>query len=539
MTHGTTTALYVNLVIWDGGVSLELPIFLDLYSRLFLITVRLISAAVYMFSVSYIIGERFFSRFHLILLSFVASISLLIVSPNLVSLLLGWDGLGLTSYLLVIYFQRSKSFNAGILTALTNRLGDGLLLAAIAIAAAYGSWNILLWSTFSSHWWALFIFCLVIGACTKSAQIPFSAWLPAAMAAPTPVSSLVHSSTLVTAGVYLIFRYSTLIANRVLCQIILGLGRATIVIAGIAALVEIDMKKVVALSTLSQLGVIIVRLGCQLFTVAFFHLICHAFFKALLFLTVGNIIHISNDYQDIRKTGLLNHRAPLTLAFSLRANLSLCGLPFRAGFYSKDLCIELSASTLQAWFLLRIFYIATALTAAYTVRLIFITQLTSTSQALLNRVESDKAINWSMCLLFPAAVRAGSWALWIVFFTPKHPPLFFSIKNLTLFVIVIGIALRIVRTFIFSPVGKLKSQLRLIIWGLPALSRRIFAYRFNRWGALSRQSHDLKWQGSFTQLNLSWSASLAARQRNMRQDYLYSWGLILALIRLVIWRIFT
>lgn len=532
-------AIYISVILWDGGNVLEFPLFLDLYSRLFLLTVGLISSAVYTFSIRYIINERFFRRFHLILLSFVISMSLLILSPNLVSLLIGWDGLGLTSYLLVIYFQRSKSFNAGMLTALTNRLGDGLLLAAIGIAAAYGSWNLILWHTLELHWWGLFAFRVVVGGCTKRAQIPFSAWLPAAMAAPTPVSSLVHSSTLVTAGVYLIFRYSSLLHDTLVWGLVLRLGTATIVIAGIAAIVEIDIKKVVALSTLRQLGVIIVSLGCQLYVVAFFHLICHAFFKALLFLTIGNIIHISNDYQDIRKTGILHHYAPLTLAFRLRANLSLCGLPFRAGFYSKDLCIELAASSCQAWFFLSIFYVATALTAAYTVRLIWVTQCIRTSHVLLLRVERDKAINLSILILFPAAVRAGSWALWVMFFVPKHPALLFSIKNLTLCVIVCGIGLRGFKIIKGGPsILKLPNQVALIIWGLPFLSSRIFAFFIGRWGSINRQTHDLMWQNLIIQLNFSWSSTLTTGQRNLRESLFLSWGLIAALLGVILWRIF-
>jgi len=178
--------------------------------------------------------------------------------------------------------------------------------------------------------------------------------------------------------------------------------------AGLAALYETDIKKVVALSTLSQLGVMMTRIGATLYTVAFFHIICHAFFKALLFLTVGNMIHISNDYQDIRKTGIIAHFSPLTLAFRLGANVSLCGLPFTRGFYSKDLCIEIVANQGGRGWLLGVFYFATALTAAYTTRLIWLTQLTPQTHRLATRVERDSAINFSICILFPLAIRGGS-----------------------------------------------------------------------------------------------------------------------------------
>jgi len=205
--------------------------------------------------------------------------------------------------------------------------------------------------------------------------------LPAAIAAPTPVSSLVHSSTLVTAGVYLIFRFCPRIFNNLLIVCLMVRGRLTIIIAGLSATMEIDIKKIVALSTLSQLGVIIFSLRIGAYHAAFFHLLSHAFFKALLFITVGNIIHISKNYQDLRKINLQPFLAPLTIGYILRANLRLCGLPFTRGFFSKDLCIE-SAKFLSIYSIsIILFYIATALTATYTVRFIILTCAGSLSRA--------------------------------------------------------------------------------------------------------------------------------------------------------------
>ena len=175
----------------------------------------------------------------------------------------------------------------------------------------------------------------LFAAFTKRAQIPFSAWLPAAMAAPTPVSSLVHSSTLVTAGVYLLIRAEDLISATGLRMLPLLAGRATMLIAGVRALFETDIKKIVALSTLSQLGLIIISLGIGGWIITFAHLLAHAYFKALLFMAVGTSIHMADDYQDLRKASLsLSSR--ITLTFIGVANLRLCGFPFLAGFYSKD-----------------------------------------------------------------------------------------------------------------------------------------------------------------------------------------------------------
>lgn len=195
------------------------------------------------FRTRYISGEKFFSRFIILVFFFIISMYLLILSPNLISLLLGWDGLGVTSYLLVIFYQRNKSYNAGILTAITNRLGDVGLLISISLLLFLGNWNYIYVSSFSNIFSNLLIYLIIISACTKRAQIPFSAWLPAAIAAPTPVSALVHSSTLVTAGIYLLIRINLIIIEINIRYILLLMGIITIIIAGITAIIEIDIKK--------------------------------------------------------------------------------------------------------------------------------------------------------------------------------------------------------------------------------------------------------------------------------------------------------
>merc|ERR1711984_45712 len=177
----------------------------------------------------------------------------------------------------------------------------------------------------------LFIFLIILSACTKRAQIPFSAWLPAAIAAPTPVSALVHSSTLVTAGVYLIIRLNYIFCSSSRTNVLLFIGIITILLAGAAAIFEIDIKKVIALSTLSQLGVIIIILGGMEPVLSFFHLLRHAYFKAILFICAGIIIHNIKDYQDIRKIRIILSNIPITIRVIIVANLSLCGLPFLRG----------------------------------------------------------------------------------------------------------------------------------------------------------------------------------------------------------------
>jgi len=211
---------------------------------------------------------------------------------------------------------------------------------------------------------------VILAAITKRAQIPFSSWLPAAIAAPTPVSSLVHSSTLVTAGVYLLIRFNYAL-TRTLILILIFIGTITIFIAGLGANFEFDLKKIIALSTLRQLGLIISILALGEYKLALFHLLTHALFKALLFICAGCIIHNVGGYQDIRYIGALISCMPLTCTFFIISNLSLCGLPFLAGFYSKDLVLEVLSIRYLNMYIYIIFFLSTGLTVCYTFRLLY------------------------------------------------------------------------------------------------------------------------------------------------------------------------
>jgi NADH-ubiquinone oxidoreductase chain 5 len=212
---------------------------------------------------------------------------------------------------------------------------------------------------------------VLLAAITKRAQIPFSAWLPAAIAAPTPVSALVHSSTLVTAGVYLLIRFNILFVDSVLGQFLLLIGGLTIFMAGLGANFEFDLKKIIALSTLRQLGLIIRILAIGFPKLAFFHLLTHALFKALLFICAGAIIHNIKNSQDIRIMGSLINQIPLTTACLNVANLALCGIPFLAGFYSKDLILEVVSLSYVNMFSFFLYFFSTGLTVCYSFRLVF------------------------------------------------------------------------------------------------------------------------------------------------------------------------
>nr|QVM79225.1 NADH dehydrogenase subunit 5 [Dorcasomus pinheyi] len=412
----------------------------DWMSLLFMSFVLFISSMVIFYSDDYMHGDVFLNRFILLVVMFVLSMMLLIISPNLISILLGWDGLGLVSYCLVIYYQNVKSFNAGMLTAFSNRIGDVALLMSIAWMLNYGSWNYIYYleimkSDFSME---LISYLVVLAALTKSAQIPFSSWLPAAMAAPTPVSSLVHSSTLVTAGVYLLIRFNFAFSEN-LMFLLLFISSMTMFMSGLGANFEFDLKKIIALSTLSQLGLMMSILALGDFKLALFHLLTHALFKALLFMCAGNIIHNMNDCQDIRFMGGLVNQMPLTCSFFNICNFSLCGLPFLSGFYSKDLIVEVMSMGYLNIYIYMIFYISIGLTVCYSFRLTYYSLTGDFNFVSLNYLgETGFIMLKGMSGLIMFVVFSGSMLMWLMFPTPYFICLPIMMKVMTLVMIFIG-----------------------------------------------------------------------------------------------------
>lgn len=416
-------------------------ILFDWISLFFISFVLFISSLVIYYRKDYILGDLNLNRFILLVLLFVFSIIILIISPNLIRILLGWDGLGLVSYCLVIYYQNVKSFNAGILTALSNRLGDVAFLIAIAWILNYGSWNFLFYIELIKNDLEIqFVRILVvIAAMTKRAQIPFSSWLPAAIAAPTPVSALVHSSTLVTAGVYLLIRFNFLFLNTFISKFLLLISGLTIFIAGLGANFEFDLKKIIALSTLSQLGLIIRTLSIGFYKLTFFHLLTHALFKALLFICAGAIIHNIKNSQDIRDIGFLVNSIPLTLSNLNVANLALCGFPFLAGFYSKDLILEIILISEINLFSLFLFFFSTGLTVSYSFRLFYYSFIININQSSINGLrDRRKIIRKRIMGLLIFAVIGGSILNWLIFPFSFIISITLIIKIFTLLVCLIG-----------------------------------------------------------------------------------------------------
>nr|YP_009710427.1 NADH dehydrogenase subunit 5 [Baltia butleri]QFZ96385.1 NADH dehydrogenase subunit 5 [Baltia butleri] len=441
--------LMKNIVIFLKGqivsfnsMNIVFSILLNWMSLLFMMFVSLISSSVIFYSKSYMSSELNLNRFIILVLMFVLSMMLLILSPNIISIFLGWDGLGLVSYGLVIYYQNMKSYNAGMLTVLSNRVGDVMLLMVIAWMVNYGSWNFIFYLELMKMDFCMNVISglIILGAMTKSAQIPFSAWLPAAMAAPTPVSALVHSSTLVTAGVYLLIRFNSLLINTEFLKMLLLISGLTMFMAGISAVCEFDLKKIIALSTLSQLGLMMSILSMGFSDLAFFHLLTHAMFKALLFMCAGMIIHMMNDNQDIRYMGGLSIYIPMTsLCFNI-SNLSLCGIPFLSGFYSKDLILEVLSMSNLNLIIFFLYYFSIGLTVFYSVRLSLYLMVNEFNLfSIYNLYDEDYVMLKSMILLLFMSVISGSFLSWFIFSYPYMIFLPFNLKMMVIYVSILGI----------------------------------------------------------------------------------------------------
>nr|YP_009764333.1 NADH dehydrogenase subunit 5 [Orthopygia glaucinalis]QIS91172.1 NADH dehydrogenase subunit 5 [Orthopygia glaucinalis] len=544
-----------NMVVfleWElisfNSISIVMSILLDWMSLLFMMFVMLISSVVIYYSNSYMSSELNLSRFIILVLLFVFSMILLIISPNIISILLGWDGLGLVSYCLVIYYQNFKSYNAGMLTALSNRIGDVFILMVISWMLNYGSWNYIFYLEFMKNDYEMMIIgvMIIVAAMTKSAQIPFSSWLPAAMAAPTPVSALVHSSTLVTAGVYLLIRFNLLLENMLFFKILLLLSGLTMFMAGVSANYEFDLKKIIALSTLSQLGLMMSILSMGMPDLAFFHLLTHAMFKALLFMCAGVIIHMMSDMQDIRFMGGIGGFIPMTALCMNISNLALCGIPFLAGFYSKDLLLELVSMSSLNMFIYFLYYISTGLTMFYTIRLVMYLMINDYNLiSIYNLFEEDYTMLKSMFILLFMSVVSGSCLSWMIFYDPYMIYMPLNMKMMVMYVSLIGVYLGYlvskmqvysVNKFIFT--YKLSNFL-CIMWFMPNLSTYGLTHFYLKMSQNLLKNIDMGWteiysgQGMYNIMS-KYSSVYTIFQMNNFKIYLFSFILWMLFIMMIL-----
>nr|AIU41116.1 NADH dehydrogenase subunit 5 [Parnassius imperator] len=523
-------------IISFNSMSIVMSIILDWMSLLFMMFVLMISSSVIYYSKSYMSSEMNLNRFIILVLLFVFSMVLLIISPNMISIFLGWDGLGLVSYCLVIYYQNIKSYNAGMLTALSNRIGDVMILMLISWMMNYGSWNYIFYLSFMNNDYSMKIIgvLVIIAAMTKSAQIPFSSWLPAAMAAPTPVSALVHSSTLVTAGVYLLIRFNVLLIDMFFFKMLLLLSGLTMFMAGISANYEFDLKKIIALSTLSQLGLMMSILSMGLPELAFFHLLTHAMFKALLFMCAGVIIHMMNDNQDIRYMGGISMYIPMTSLCMNISNLALCGIPFLAGFYSKDLILEMVSMSNLNMLIFFFYYFSTGLTMFYTIRLLMYLMINDYNLfSMYNLYDENYIMLKSMFLLLFMSLVTGSFLMWMIFNYPYMIYLSFNMKMMVMYVKLIGMFMgylisnmKIYSLNKFLVTYNLSSFLSLM-WFMPNLSTYGLNYYFLSYGQSLMKNIDMGWmemysgQGMFNIIK-NYSIFYYLYQMNNFKIYLFS-----------------
>nr|YP_010713288.1 NADH dehydrogenase subunit 5 [Scorpiops jendeki]WDA95727.1 NADH dehydrogenase subunit 5 [Scorpiops jendeki] len=454
---------------------MEFTLIMDWISMIFSSTVLLISSMVILFSNEYMEHDIFKTRFLYLVLLFVLSMFLLIMSPNMMSILLGWDGLGLVSYCLVIYYQNPRSYNAGMLTVLSNRIGDVLILMSIAMLVSKGTWNIMSLNLLNSE--IIIILFIMMAAMTKSAQIPFSAWLPAAMAAPTPVSALVHSSTLVTAGIFLLIRFHNMFSEKYTAMILLISSCLTMLMAGVGATLETDMKKIIALSTLSQLGIMMMALSLGLWKLAYFHMITHAMFKSLLFLCAGYIIHNSMNNQDIRKMGSLILPSPLISTSMLVSSTALMGFPFLAGFYSKDLILEFSMKSTFLLFSFMLMLISFGMTMIYSIRLPFLSLMNEPKMSKSIMMIETSSMKSAILTLSMMAILTGSILSWLILPTPSFMMLPLLFKTMGILLILIGMLISYSLWMIKTNLKSMKNISSMFLgsmWFLPMISTTTF-----------------------------------------------------------------
>nr|UTT72508.1 NADH dehydrogenase subunit 5 [Fulicoffula longipila] len=421
---------------------IDLSVIFDEISVSFLFTVGMVSYFVLLYTSEYMKEDSSKSKFVLIMVTFILSMLILATSGNLFWALLGWDGLGLSSFCLIVFYQNLKGKLSGVMTFLYNRVGDVFMISSVCFVSAHNS-IMTSWTKALAYLHKVeesilskMSMLLTTTSFSKSAQIPFSAWLPKAMAAPTPVSALVHSSTLVTAGVFLTIRFFPSFSSGLQSFFVKWISCFTVMMAALGALFEWDLKKIIAFSTLSHIGFMFMYLSIDLINCALFHMSMHAIFKSLLFMCAGVVIHDSINSQDIRYIGFSLPQQQLWVIF-VTSILSMMGVPFMCGFYSKDLMVLNFINATNVTLFGLFVFMSIALTCAYSMRMVYYLWKNSMLMKLMDKLNE---IGTSLKFTSILSITMGSWMV-----SYSFPEIFFDysmagilFKVVLLAVLVIG-----------------------------------------------------------------------------------------------------
>jgi len=427
---------YGNFWTWisSGDLVVNIGMMIDPLTAIMMVTVTVVSACVHIYTIGYMHGDPGYPRFFAYISAFTFSMLVLVMGNSFFTLFFGWEAVGLFSYLLIGFWFKRESANVAAMKAfIVNRIGDfGFAIGILAVWFYFGTVDYrevfalvpaLVESASTMHFlgWEIdtitFIcLALFVGAMGKSGQVPLHVWLPDSMEGPTPISALIHAATMVTAGVFMVARLSPMFEfSEVALAAVIVVGTITAFMCATIGLVQTDIKRVIAYSTCSQLGYMFVACGVSAYSAAIFHLMTHAYFKALLFLAAGSVIHAVMSNQDIRKMGQLRKYMPITYITMLLAGLALAGIPPFGGFWSKDLIIEAAAVREMGWISDVAYYALMSgvfMTAFYTFRMFFLTfhnsdRVPAESKAHLH--ESPKVITVPLMILAIGAVGAGMW----------------------------------------------------------------------------------------------------------------------------------
>nr|QDX18083.1 NADH dehydrogenase subunit 5 [Bothriechis schlegelii]QDX18084.1 NADH dehydrogenase subunit 5 [Bothriechis schlegelii] len=535
LNNNTELTMTLHPLIMTPTENIYISMTLDTLSLTFIPVALLITWSITEFSTWYMSSDPNINKFIKYLVTFLITMMIIITANNMYQLFVGWEGVGVMSFLLIGWWgARSNANTAALQAIIYNRIGDIGLILATTWLITFSSMNMQELMIQYETTNLIPTIGLMAAAAGKSAQFGLHPWLPAAMEGPTPVSALLHSSTMVVAGVFLLIRLYPLLNNsHTMKTMCLSLGATTTMFAAAAAITQHDIKKIIALSTTSQLGLMMTMLGLNQPTLAFLHMTLHSFFKALLFLCSGSLIHNLNNEQDLRMMGNLLKTTPMTSSFTMIASLSLMGMPFLSGFYSKDTIIETMANSHINLWALTMTLIATALSASYSMQIILLILTGPTRTTNLHK-ETKNVISPLMRLTITTII-AGSLTKLSMLQTPPMTTMPKTIKLLALTMTLLGVALSkdFMQATIPTPPKKLHTVIlffnQLAFFNIP--HRAVTMNMLKSSQLISTELMDLctlEYFGpkglskAFTQLVL-----LSTQQKNMIKNYMTTFTLTL------------